>query len=234
MNEDIRNNIILKLIHNPWARFSDLWDKDIESNTFTYHLKKLETEGLLEKCGEIYKLTSKGKRHSAFVEGDTGERAAFPISTVIVIAKDGDKILSQKRLKEPFYGCHGFISGKVNFGFNILECAKRDFMEEAGLEGDLEFKGMCMAKTFNDDELIFHHYIYYVLATNTKGKLIEKTHKAENFWVTIPDTKNLERFPDFDEVVKLVQKDKFFIRETERYQEKGKFVGFKLMSQRFL
>jgi len=234
MNDNIRKNISLKMIHRPEARFSDLSDKTVESNAFSYHLKKMEQEGLIEKCDEVYRLTPEGRKASAFIEGDSGERAELPTPVVVVVVKDGDKILAQKRLKQPFFGYHGFISGKVNFGFNILECAKRDLLEETDLEAELEFRGIGMSKTVEDDNLLFHHFFYFVLATNPKGKLKEKTHKAENFWVNISDIKNLERFPDFDEVVKLLQQDRFFIRENIRYQENGKFIGSKTVSERFL
>lgn len=234
MNDDIRKNIILKMIHKPEAKFSELWDKDVESNTFAYHLKKLESEGLIEKCDEVYILTSEGKKLTAFIEGNTGDRAALPTPTVVVVVMREGKLLCQRRLKEPFYGYHGFISGKINFGFNVLECAKRDLMEEANLEADFEFKGMGMTKTFNNNKLGFHHFFYYVLATNPKGELKQKTHKAENFWIKLEDTENLERFPDFDDIVQLLQQNSFFIRENERIQEDGKFVGSNLISERFL
>lgn len=234
MNETIRKNIILKMIHNPEAKFSELWDKDIESNAFAYHLKKLETEGVIEKCDEVYKLTEDGKKLSAFIEGDTGERASLPTPTVVVVVMHDGKLLVQKRLKEPFYGYHGFISGKVNFGFNVLECAKRDLMEETNLEADLEFKGMGMTKTFNNGELVFHHFFYYVLASDPKGELIKKSHKSENFWIPFEEISSLERFPDFDDLVNLLQQDKFFIRENERLQEDGKFIGSNVKSERFL
>ncbi|MBW3015634.1 NUDIX domain-containing protein [Candidatus Woesearchaeota archaeon] len=234
MNQDIRKKIILKLIHQPEARFSDLWDKDIESNTFSYHLKKLEHEGLIEKGEEIYKLTTKGQKLTAFIEGDSGDRAALPTPTVVVVVKDDDKILAQKRLKEPFYGYHGFISGKINFGFNVIECARRDLMEEAGLEADFEFKGIGMTKTFNNNELAFHHFFHFVLATNPRGELKKSTHKSENFWININDIKNLERFPDFDDVVELLNQPRFFIRENTRFQEDGRFIKSEVTSLRFL
>ena len=60
MNDNIRKNIFLKLIHKPEAKFSELWDKTMESNAFSYHLKKLENEGLIEKTrGEVRELCKK-------------------------------------------------------------------------------------------------------------------------------------------------------------------------------
>lgn len=235
MNDDIRKQIFLKLIHTKEAKFSELWDKSVESNAFTYHLKKLEQDGLIEKKGDAYSLTFKGRQESAFIEGDSGERALMPTLTVVVMVKDNNRVLVQKRLKEPFYGYHGFISGKINFGLNVLECAARDLFEETSLNADFELKGFTMTKTFDDDRLAFHHFFYFVVATNPRGVLKTKSHKEENFWVNIEDIDKIEnKFPDFDKYRVLDMEGRFFIREVERYQKDGKFIDYKVLSQRFL
>ena len=235
MNDHMRNQILLKLIHSPEARFSDIWDKKIESNVFTYHLKKLETEGLVEKKDELYSLTDKGRQESAFIEGTTGDKAMMVVPVVVIIVIDEKKVLVQRRLKEPFYGYHGFISGKINFGFNAVECAARDLLEETDLSADLELKGISMTKTFNDGKLAFHHFFFTVLGKNHRGKLKYETHKEENFWVSLDDTSKLEnKFPDFDYVLDLVQGDKFFIREVDRIQENSVFKESVVRSERFL
>lgn len=38
---EIQKNIIRKLMHEPKQGFNELWNKEIESNKFAYHLKKL-------------------------------------------------------------------------------------------------------------------------------------------------------------------------------------------------
>ncbi len=231
--DEIERKIVLKLIHSPETSFNELWGKEGESNKFAYHLGKLVNKGIIEKSATgNYKLTEEGRKQSAFIEGDTGTRAEFPTVTIVLIVKDGDKFLCQKRLKEPFYGVWGFPSGKINFGQNLFECAKRDLLEEAGLEADeWELKALEQVKTFEDDKMLFHHYIFHVITENVKGELKDKTHKAENKWMTLEEYYSKEEaFPGdkFKEHI-LPAKNPILI-EAERFMKEGKFIGYKTIS----
>jgi hypothetical protein len=166
ISHDIQKSILLKLIHTPEATFTELLGNERDSNKFAYHLGGLEKSNIILKKDGKYSLSTEGKKISAFIEGDTGSKAAFPTFTHVLIVKDGDKILAQKRLKEPFYGYWGLISGKINFGFNIEECAKRDIEEETGLKAEnAKFFGVNQAKTFEDDNMIHHHIMFFVEMT---------------------------------------------------------------------
>ncbi|MFQ5621603.1 MAG: NUDIX hydrolase [Candidatus Nanoarchaeia archaeon] len=229
MEHDIQKQIVLKLIHSPAMTFNELWGKDGESNKFAYHLKKLEEGGLVWKDGEHYHLTSEGKKLSAFIEGDTGGRADFPTLTVILLVKQGAKYLCQRRLKEPFHGYWGFVSGKINFGLNVFECATRDLLEESGLHSDeWQMKALEQVKTYDENGLLHHHYLFIVQTEKITGELLEKTHKAEHEWLTVEEYKaKEERFPSewfFDHILPA---KKPMLLEAERFMEKGKFVGGK-------
>lgn len=231
---ELEKKIVLKLIHTPRASFNELWDKQGESNTFAYHLGKIVEKGLVEKKEGLYSLTEEGHKFSAFIEGDTGSRAEFPTITIVLIVKEGDKYLCQKRLKQPFYGVWGFPSGKINFGQNLFECAKRDLMEETGLESDKwELKALEQVKTFEDDKMLFHHYIFHVMTETAKGALKEHTHKAENKWMTIDEYyEKEESFPGDKFKEHILPAKVPILLEGERYLKNGKFIGYKTLSVR--
>ncbi|NQU78381.1 NUDIX domain-containing protein [Candidatus Woesearchaeota archaeon] len=230
IDHPIQRSIILKLIHKPEMSFSDLLGDGCESNKFAYHLGVLETKQLIQKQGGYYILSPLGKRASAFIEGDTGKKAMFPTFNHVLIVQDGDRILAQKRLKEPFYGYWGLISGKINFGWNVEECARRDIEEECGLKaGKSELIGINQAKTYEEDNLLHHHIMFYVRLSDISGELKHKTHKGENAWMTIEEFKKQERFPDpwFDKVMGA----KGFVNiKTERLMKDGRFVGCRMGS----
>lgn len=97
--------ILLKLIHALSLGFNKLWSKDGESNTFAYQLGKLESNGLVAKNKDgLYQFTEERRKLSAFIEGDTGKRAEFSNFSHVLLVQNGDKWLTQKRLKEPFFG----------------------------------------------------------------------------------------------------------------------------------
>jgi ADP-ribose pyrophosphatase YjhB (NUDIX family) len=235
MDHQTERGIILKLIHKPSMTFNELWGKEGESNTFAYHLNKLVEQGMISKNGEGYSLTIEGHKLAPFIEGDTGEKAAFPTLVVIIMVVDGDRILGQKRLKEPYYGTLGLVGGKINFGQNAVECALRDLTEETDLIADEgKLIGIEQIKTYQDGELLHHHYVFAVRITSFTGTLKEKTHKAENMWMTSEEYQlrraSNEGFPETTPLEEWVNGEKFWIAESERQMEDGKFVSGKLLN----
>ncbi len=229
---EIQKNILLKLIHAPELGFNELWAKQGESNAFAYHIKKLEEQKIIQKTPqEKYQLTTEGRKLSAFIEGDTGTKALFPTITVVLLVWDGDKLLCQKRLKEPFYGTWGFVSGKINFGFNLFECATRDLKEETDLEAsDWTLKALEQIKTYEQNQMIFHHYLFMVETKNAKGILKERTHKAEHAWLTVEEYEAKKSFPGGWFYTHILPAKRPILIEAERFMEKGKFIGGKLLS----
>lgn len=231
IQHETERQILLKLIHNPELSFNELWAKQGESNKFAYHVNKLEEKGLIKKSQKGYQLTDEGKKLSAFIEGDSGTRAEFPTLTVVVLVKNGDKYLCQKRLKEPFYGYWGVVSGKINFGQNLFECATRDLYEEAGLKAnDWKLKGIEQVKTYQEGKLLFHHYMLIVETDKFSGTLKERTHKAEHKWLTLEEYEKAEGFPREWFFKYIVHAERPVMIEAERYMENGKFTTGKLLN----
>jgi len=175
-----------------------------------------------------YQLTEEGKKLSAFIEGDTGTRAEFPTLSIVLLVKNGEKWLCQKRLKEPFYGYWGFVSGKINFGQNLFECATRDLLEEAGLHAtNWKMKALEQVKTYQDGKLLYHHYLFHLYTENSTGTLKTKTHKAEHEWITLDEYKKRETFPSEKFFNHIIPAERPILLEAERTMENGKFTGMK-------
>jgi ADP-ribose pyrophosphatase YjhB (NUDIX family) len=231
MDHEIRQKIILKLIHTPRATYNQLWDKKMESGNFAYHLKKLEEEGFITKFGDEYGLTAEGRKFSAFIEGDTGGKAELPTPIVIILVRDGDKWLYQERRKEPFYGYWGPISGKVNFGWNPCDCAVRDLKEEAGLDAqEMIPRSIQSIKTYENGKVLHHHLLHVFEAKKWSGELITQTHKAVNKFLTVTELQVLKRFPSDFIFAEQPETEEFFMIESERYMENGTFVGSKILN----
>lgn len=232
VQHEIQQAILLKLIHNPTLSFSELWPQELESNKFAYHLSALESKGLVLKREGKYSLSEEGKSLSSSIEGDTGKLASVPTVANALIIRRGDKVLVQRRLKEPFYGIWSLISGKINFGWNVEECAQRDLVEETGLTAsEARLVGMNQIKTLEAGKLAYHHVIFFVELSGIKGNLREKTHKGENAWMTVEEYKKRDRFPDpwFNEVL---DAKSFVVLETERIREDGKFTSCRIVSHK--
>lgn len=231
MNKE-RQKILMKLMHEPVLTFNELWNKEGTSNSFSYHIKVLEEDRLIEKTEEGYKLTHEGKKYSGYIEGETGEKAKAPIVAVFIVVLDGDKALMQKRTKEPFYDYWGFVGGKLKFDQYILECAKEELKQETGLECDLELKGLFSSKTYNNKDLSFNHQAFVIKATNPGGKLIKKTREGTNEWIDIKDMDKLKTFPNAPNSLDIALSDSFRWVEADRFQEDDVFKEMKVLKDK--
>ncbi len=223
-----QNKIFRTLMHFPGSTFSDLWDKKIESNKFTYYLKKLESEGFVEKKKAKYYLTIKGKSAATTISGETGKEEKRPAVTLLLVAKRGEKYVLYSRFKEPYYGFCGFPGAKMKRGEEILEAAKRELKEETNLEGEGKIITVQNGMVINDGELFHHMVQFVVLFEEPKGELAKDNREGTYEWATkekILSKKNL--FPDIPEVIESVEKDELTVKEIKFLQEKQKFVGIK-------
>ena len=137
---DFQLSILRELLFRPNARFRDLKKVDITNDHFTFHLKQLVKEGLVIKQNKVYSLTDEGKEFANRMDTEAlriERQGKIAVGLHAVRLRNGKtEHLVHQRLKEPFYGWYGSQSGKVRWGENPLDCAKREFREETGLTGD--------------------------------------------------------------------------------------------------
>ena len=228
---DIKESILLKLIHKPGLSFSELWNKNIDSNKFAYHLKALEEQGLVKKINDKYELTLKGRQKAGMLDGDTGKVKEAPILCVLIMPIKGDKILLQERLREPMYGYWGIVGGRIEAGMNLTETLKKELEEETDLDGDFEIKGLVVIKTFEKDKLAYTHYHILAKCINVKGELKKEIKEGRNEWVRISEVPKRKMFPDLPKLVEVSQRSKFSILEMNRYMEDKEFKRIEIVNE---
>jgi len=222
LDNEIKKSILQKLIFNPELSFSQLWDRDVESNKFTYHLKTMLKDGLITKKGDKYSLTKKGIDLVTYLDSIKVEITKQPLVVVFCLVRKGNKILVHRRLKEPFYAYCGTPGGKVPFGETLIETAKRELREETGLEAkDGRLISIKSMRTFDKKtkELIHHHLGFLFEFTSFEGKLIKRTQAGENFWCGKSELKKLDIFPEMVSFFNTNSDSKLEILEFNRYQD---------------
>lgn len=204
-------SILRELLFHPEARFRDLKKVDISNDHFSFHLNQLIKEGLVIKNNGKYSLTPVGKEFANRMDTDT---LTFVRQAKIAIAIHatrtvGGKIqyLVHKRLKEPFFGWYGSISGKVNWGEVPLDAARREMQEETGLTGDFELKGIVHYHHIHSDGTFLedkYFWVYHV--TNVQGEFKAKVHEGENIWMNADEYSALKNvFGSFKGVKEMLE-----------------------------
>lgn len=106
---------------------------------------------------------------------------------VTIIVKRGDKILLGKRknnYKAGYYGCPG---GRLESDETILECAKRELMEETDL-GDGQIRYIGFVREVQDDELSFIHFTFiYEIGSHEDPSVVEPDKCEEWEWHSLDE-----------------------------------------------
>lgn len=146
---DLQNKILKTLLLNEKVRFSEMNIENISNDHFSFHVNRLlELELILKDEEGFYHLTDEGKEYANRLDVDGEEieiEKQAKIGVLVVCTKTENEVkkyLIQKRLKHPYYGYHGFITGKVKWGETVFDAARRELDEEAGLEGEIRLAGV--------------------------------------------------------------------------------------------
>ncbi|MFH0890978.1 MAG: NUDIX domain-containing protein [Candidatus Liptonbacteria bacterium] len=187
----IQGQILKGLLFHPERKFSELNSESVPSDQFSFHLRRLSELNLIRKTESGYELTITGKEFANRFDTDSPkmklERQAKLGVLITCIKEESGKMLFliQQRLKHPFYGYHGFLTGKIKWGESIFETAKRELLEETGLKADLKLVGVEHKMDYSPaGELLEDKYFFVFRGDNPRGELMENMEGGRNFWAT--------------------------------------------------
>ncbi len=215
---------ILRMLRSGRAGFSQLNAGQLSNDHFTFHLKQLQRWGLIDKPADLYSLTTTGKELASRLQDEgTGFRRQPKVTVLVVpVKQDGDQrqYLAQQRLRQPFYGYHGFMTGAVQWGEPVLEAAARVLKTEAGLVGNLLLLGIQHKTDFMPPAtLLEDRYFFVVRADNPVGELRAEFSDGRNLWLAKTKINELEHvFPDLDRTLAMAERNGLeFFEEDYNY-----------------
>lgn len=209
----IQASILKELLFHNGTNFASLNKLNTTNDHFSFHLKHLIEKGIIEKNGKLYFLTQEGKLFANKLDVDILTMEKFGTPSVAVTAKKfiNGKVhyLVQQRLKEPLYGYWGFINGKVRFGELTKDTAKREFLEETGLNGTPTI--LLVAHKLRGpsrDKIRLDHFFFLYIVNNPRG-ILKSTKEGKNYWKTEKEIRKLKTFPGFKLYLDAVLSEKF-------------------------
>ena len=221
--------ILKVLLFRPEARFAELNTLGLATDHLTFHIKSLVKAGLVvKKENGVYVLTADGKEFANRFDMDSEKselerQAKIGVLVCAVREENGEKqFLAQQRLKQPYFGFYGFITGKVKWGEVVSETAARELKEESGLSGNLTLRGIKHKMDYSEKgRLLEDKYFFVFKAERLKGKLIENFEGGKNIWLSRAEILNLPNlFDGVDESIEMVLSTKLIFSET-KYKVKG-------------
>ncbi len=198
----VQAKILNTLLFSTESRFTDLNRDAIDSDRFTFHINRVIMLGLVAKSDSgLYSLTSMGKEYANRFDTDKAKIEKQPkIGVLLVCSKVEDKnreYLVQQRLKQPFYGYHGFPTGKIRIGETLMGTAERELYEETGLKAHMELKAVKHKMDYSaEDEILEDKFFFVIHCTDTKGQFKEQFDGGRNIWLLPKDIVKLDRLFD--------------------------------------
>lgn len=230
----IQNEILTNFIGAEGLRYTEARPEGLENDLYNYHLQFLVKKGFLEKTDAKYALTKVGKQYVAQFDVLGNIRAKFKASILAWVVRRNDEgkleILYQERRRQPFFGDHTAIAGKILPGEKIVDAAKRKLKEESGLDGDFRFIGVVRTIRNDKDGNNLEDTIYHIcVCEDVAGELVKENEFGRNYWLDVNEAPKLELknkgygkeshelLSDIENVIK--QKELFYHEEITTLKE---------------
>ena len=196
--------VLRELLFVPSATYAVLQKSTgLDSDHAKFHVKRLVELGYLVKTGRLYQLTVKGKEYANKLDTEAGVIERQPKVAVMLLVRrtiDGEtQYIVQQRQKQPFFGYWGAPTGKVRWGETILETASRELMEETGMTGTFEHRGVYheivrlrhVDGTVGEptEDKVFH----LMLCSDASGQLMEQFEGGRNVLRTLESVLDEEK-----------------------------------------
>jgi len=181
--------ILNKLLFHPKVRYTDLKPtRKMDNNKFTFHLDQLLNLGHVQKFTDGYSLTKTGKEYANRMDTDKSKimkQSKIGVFVCPIREKNGKReLLICTRLKHPFYGCQGFMGGKISYGEKITEGARRELKEETNLDGEIEIVSIrhFLVTDKNTQELLEDKIVFLCRTLNPTGEL-KSNNEGKFEWI---------------------------------------------------
>lgn len=220
--------ILRELLFHPNAGFAELQKPaGLDSDHFKFHIGRLVELGYVDKIKPgKYKLSTKGKEYANKLDTDANTIERQPkISVALVIEDEDGKFLSQQRLKQPYFGFWGRLSGKVRWGEEILETAARELMEEAGITADLRLSGFYHKMDYKHDGTMLEDKLFCVVyGDKPKGELMVDSEGHHNEWLSLEEFLAKDTyFASVPEITKMAQSSGVNFMEKRYYYDESEY-----------
>lgn len=181
--------ILRELLFRPTSHFSELNISGLSSDHFSHHIRELLKAELIVKSEKSYSLTAKGKEFALHIDTDTNKIEKQPKVSVLLcpyrVTNGVTEFAVQTRLKEPYFGYTGFMTGKVRYGETILEATARELYEEMGLSGKAAPLYVLHEMVYSKENAILEDKFFHaVLVTGIVGELKAEIEGGRNQWMT--------------------------------------------------
>jgi len=226
-----REQIFRLFLKNTRLKFSEIEKAiKIRSNMVSYHLEKMQEEGLLEKKDNYYYLTKKAERYLPIIPHITGQELS-PLPVILTAVLRKNQILLIKRNTRPYQNYWCLVGGKMHMEETFGASAKRVVKEKTGL--DAKYAGMAsiLYERVEGDDIIKHSFIHFFARMQSESDTFKESEAGELRWFNIKDLNKEKIIPSDLWLIKNKLDSSIEIVDSEMKENHGKLSEFRILKQ---
>jgi hypothetical protein len=193
----IQESILKKLSYSKDKSFSEIRG-DAESNKFSFHLKELRKDDLIEKTDEGYRLTKHGREILPYFDL---ENSHHPVVVLDLLVFSGESVYLKPKEEDPldpFEGNFRAPSSRIGKNDRLDEKAAELFKEEFDREPDkMEKSGVFDSQVeFKDGSK--QHYLVFYFRTEVEEK------EGDN-WFRLEELREMKLLPGLEKATQKIR-----------------------------
>lgn len=179
-------------------KFSQLSrNSPLEADSFKFHLKSLQKRKfVLKNIYGSYELTPEGKELANRIDDSSSSiRRNVKLSMLLLIRDetDPDRVLLQKRLRQPYYEYWGAPSGQVPWGVSAIQAAQYEIFKQTGYQTQPEVTGFTREiSLLSEQGKVIEDKLFLILEAKVSPQKSQTGwHGGENKWFHIDEVPSL-------------------------------------------
>lgn len=193
----LQKRILKKLGYNEEKSFSNI-KGDAESNKLSFHLNKLQEEGLVGKTESGYRLTANGRELLPYFDL---EEEYHPVVVADLLVFSGDKVYLKPKEKDPldpFEGNYRAPSSRIGKNERLEETAQQIFRDEFNCEPEYIQKNGVFDSQVKFSDGSRQQYLVFYFST-------EKEEASEENWYDLSKLGNLSLLPGLEKTTRKIR-----------------------------
>lgn len=219
-------SILQTLRHAQSARYTDLQlPTSLESDTFKFHLYRLiKLQYVQKRIPGRYELTAAGKELANNLDQLQSRTQKQPKLSVAIIASrynaGNAEYLFQQRLRHPFYGFWGTLSGPIQLAESVETTARREFEKQTGMTGHYTVRAFYRKTDYvAETNVLLEDKLFTVVeVSDVRGKITNTWQKGHNAWMTLEELEAQDKyFLSTSAFIRLLKQPMQYVTEMARY-----------------
>jgi len=223
-----REQIFRLFLDNTKLKFSEIEKQTgIRSNMVSYHIEKMQKEGLLEKRRGHYFLTKNAEKYLPIFSNLIGKELS-PLPVILVAVMNKGKILLIKRNRRPYKNYWSLIGGKMLLKENFEQASLRQIKEKTDIDCKFVSLNSVLHERIKGDGIIKHSFILFFTKVKTGKINFKETSSGKLKWF---DIKKIEKNKIIHSDLWLIENklnSKIDVKNATMLEKEGKLSRFKI------